>query len=89
MIGHLGQTEVADHDLGVLVRTVVQQVLRLQTDETTDVNDVSLKTQTLGNHPLSHFQVSVDDAVLMQVGNGLQDLFDHTAGVFFRVNASI
>lgn len=31
----------------------------------------------------------MDDAVLMQVGNGPQDLFDHTAGVFFRVNASI
>ncbi len=47
MIGHLGQTEVADHDLGVLVRTVVQQVLRLQTDKTMDVNDISLKNTNI------------------------------------------
>lgn len=38
---------------------------------------------------VSHLQVSVHDAVLMQVGHGLQDLSDHTAGVFFCVNTSI
>lgn len=37
----------------------------------------------------SYLQVSVDDAVLMQVRHGLQDLFDHQTGVFFSVNTSI
>lgn len=56
---HFGKAEVADHDLAVFIRAVVEQILR--------------------------FQISMDHAFAVHVGDRRQNLFDQIGSIFLRV----
>lgn len=82
----LRQSKVTDHNFGVFVHAVIQQVLRLQIQEEWSKED-GLQTGKKGNCYISVFpkrwylQVSVDDPHIVEIFDCIQDLVDELAGI--------
>lgn len=86
---HLRQAKVADHDLGLIVGTEVEEILRLKiTEKPTLISLLSqLNRLTVSSNTHLHLQISVHDAHGVQVVHRIQNLPDESAGIHLCVEA--